>query len=75
MNYLFMTRQVKKNPAEERKAGWADFRNVVWHQSACKILHPLVSVASTGYQTVCGDRVERNLAPGRPSFSGDYEEQ
>ena len=66
---------MKKDPAEERKAGWADFRAAVWHKSASKILQPLFTVARTGYRVECGDKKERNAVPILSTFAGDYEEQ
>jgi hypothetical protein len=66
---------VQEDSERSGKKDFADFKCIVWHESAAKILESLVQYSQTGYKMKCGDHVHRLMYPTILIKSGDYEEQ
>ena len=72
MPYCF---QVAEDAAHSGKVDFVNFKNIVWHESAVKILESLVEYSQTGYTMDCGDSICRYMFPSVLIESADYEEQ
>ena len=60
---------------DNRKPGWANFKQAVWHKAFHKILESIKEYSKTGCWVVCGDGVERRIFPLILMLAADYEEQ
>ncbi|KIK69151.1 hypothetical protein GYMLUDRAFT_152168 [Collybiopsis luxurians FD-317 M1] len=66
---------VKEDAERSGKTDFVDFKCIVWHESAAKILDSIVQIARTGYRAQCGDDVHRRMYPLIFLKAADYEEQ
>ncbi|KAH9858046.1 hypothetical protein C2E23DRAFT_719166 [Lenzites betulinus] len=66
---------VEEEASEKHKAGFVNFKRVIWHESFRKILEPIASHSHTGVWFSCGDGVDRQFCPCVAILSSDYEEQ
>ncbi|CDO71088.1 hypothetical protein BN946_scf184844.g92 [Trametes cinnabarina] len=60
---------------EKHKTGYVNLKHIVWHESFCKILEPILKHSHHGVWFHCGDGVDRCLCPCVVILSSDYEEQ
>ncbi|EPQ59880.1 hypothetical protein GLOTRDRAFT_103770 [Gloeophyllum trabeum ATCC 11539] len=66
---------VKENPSDSGKAGYADFKQIVWHEAFYAVLKAVAEYSRTGYHFKCADQIIRFLFPIVLILSADYEEQ
>ncbi|KAI0257967.1 hypothetical protein BC834DRAFT_837424, partial [Gloeopeniophorella convolvens] len=66
---------IVKSVPEHRKAEYANFKCVVWHESFYILLEILAGHAEKGCWLQCGDEIARQFFPGILILSADYEEQ
>lgn len=64
-----------EDPERSGKTDFVDFKCIVWHESAAKILDSLVEYSKTGYYMKCGDKIHRLMYPLIFMKTADYEEQ
>ena len=57
------------------KPWFANFKNMVWHEAAKKILETIATYSKTGCWVKCWDDIARRLFPLILILSADYEEQ
>ena len=67
--------QVKEDASRSGKTDFVDFKCIVWHKSAEKILDSIIQLAQTGYHATCSDDVRRRMYPLIFLEAADYEEQ
>jgi hypothetical protein len=66
--------QVEDDTAQNRKPGWVNFKNAVWHKSFYVLIDSIIAHSKTGIWTVCGDSIQRWLFPVILILASDYEE-
>ncbi|EEB96434.1 hypothetical protein MPER_04436, partial [Moniliophthora perniciosa FA553] len=66
---------VPEDAQHSGKKGFADFKGVVWHESALKMFESLLEYSQIGCVIKCGDGITRHLFPVLYVLSADYEEQ
>ena len=60
---------------KNNKTSFANFKNVVWHESFFRLLESIQQHLKTGFWFECADGVQRWLFPLILILSADYEEQ
>ncbi|KAJ7257370.1 hypothetical protein C8J57DRAFT_1648450 [Mycena rebaudengoi] len=50
---------VEDDTAQNRKPGWVNFKNAVWHKSFYVLIESIIAHSKTGIWTVCGDSIQR----------------
>ncbi|KAJ3977305.1 hypothetical protein EV361DRAFT_879617 [Lentinula raphanica] len=66
---------VKEDTERSGKTDFVNFKCIVWHESAMKILDSIILHAQTGYLATCGDGIRRRMFPLILLEVADYEEQ
>lgn len=67
--------QVTEDSAHSGKSDFADFKNIVWHESVRKIFESIVQYSKTGYSMDFNNKTRRSLHPLVLIGSSDFEEQ
>ena len=67
--------KIEEDPGEAKKAGWVDFKRVVWHSSFYEVLGTIHILSKIGFHIKCADDVVRHVFPVILILSADYEEQ
>ena len=68
-------KQIKETKADKGRTGWADFKQVVWHESFYKLVESIEAYSVTGCWVACGDGINRHIYPLILILAADYEEQ
>ncbi|TFK39111.1 hypothetical protein BDQ12DRAFT_698231 [Crucibulum laeve] len=66
---------VKDDEAHKGKAGYVDFKRIIWHESFRILMETIQEYSKTGAWVNCGDGETRQLYPFIFILSADYEEQ
>jgi len=74
-SYKINFKKVEDDAKNKGRAGWVDFKRVVWHASFYKLLESIEAISEIGHWVKCGDGVERHIFPLILILSADYEEQ
>ena len=64
-----------KDPEEDSKTGYAQFKRVVWHEAMVVFLKSIEILSKIGHVFKCGDGIIRKLFPCIMILSADYKEQ
>ena len=67
--------KIEEDPGEAKKAGWVDFKHVVWHSSFYEVLGTIHILSKIGFHIKCADNVVHHVFPVILILSADYEEQ
>ena len=67
--------QIEEEAGESGKAGYVDFKRVVWHEAFYEVLATISELSRTGQHVKCGDGIDRHVFPAILILSADYEEQ
>jgi len=67
--------KVEEDAFKTNQGGFANFKNIVWHEAFRRILRSIMVISKTGCWYKCADGILRHLFPLILILSADYEEQ